>query len=331
MLVPRTLLARLQLRAKALLNHIELRLPWFSWSNLSAAYRYMQLVQTVRILRGRRGCPWDQKQTFADILPYLQEEVAEVYTAVKNIELGDPESFAHETGDLLFVVTFLVILCEEAGLFALSFPARTLVEKMIRRHPHVFSDAPNDTDSIRSQWKQIKQQELQQKQQKRPSLFRPFASVFDQLKPSMSPLTEAQQIGELVGRVGFDWPDTQSVWKKVVEEIDELHTEISLPPTPSAHISPPPSSPQQEEIHARQHEELGDLLFTLANLARHLNVDSTQSLRDACDKFRRRFQYMELQLHERHTSLESTPAESLEKLWQQAKAAESKSGGADSP
>lgn len=324
MLAPRTFLSRLKRRAFALLNHVQLRLPVFSWSTLCSAYRYAQLVQTVRILRSRRGCPWDQKQTFADMLPYLQEEVAEVYQAVRQMEQGDPVSFAQETGDLLFVVTFLVVLCEEAGLFALSLPTRSLVEKMVRRHPHVFSDAPNDLESIRIQWQQIKQQE-QQAKSKHPSSTMP--SIFDKLKPSLSILSEAQQIGETVARVGFDWPDVQEVWNKVCEEMEELRIELS--PRPGFTPSEAPNSRNTQlavsddtDRRTRQQQELGDLLFTLTNLARHLSIDSAQALRDACDKFKRRFHYIEQQLHQRQQTIESSSLETLEELWKQAKATE---------
>ncbi len=297
------MLTRLKRKATALWNLTRLRFPAPSWSMLCTLYQHAQMIQVVRILRSRHGCPWDRKQTFDSFLPYLKEEAAEVYEAARHIEERGYDSFAHEMGDLLFVMTFLIEICEEAGAFVKSLPASSLVEKMVRRHPHVFSDAPNDTKSIKETWQVIKKQEREQSP-------RPL-SIIEKVKPSLSALKEAQNIGKLVATVGFEWPSLKEVWDKVREEVDELGVELQQQMERKGKADPP--------LQKRQKEELGDLFFSLTNLARHLKIDSEQALRDASEKFRRRFRYIETSLQQEARSLEQASLEEMEELWQQAK------------
>ncbi|TNE49645.1 MAG: nucleoside triphosphate pyrophosphohydrolase [Deltaproteobacteria bacterium] len=286
-------------------NRTKLRFPIPSWSTLLTLYRYAQLIQVVRILRSRNGCPWDRKQTLEEFLPYLKEEAAEVYAAVKELEEGNADPFAHEMGDLLFVMTFIMVLCDEADLFSLSYPGQTLVEKMVRRHPHVFDVASKNLDAIREQWQRIKAEERQDK----PAP----ATVFAKLKPSLSALSEAQNIGKLVAKLGFDWPHLDQVWDKVVEEVEELRQELS------AHLSSNSNGVHDAGVQDRQQQELGDLLFALTNLARHLAIDAEQALRDASAKFRRRFRYIEKQLSKRNQTFQDTSLDEMEAIWQDAK------------
>lgn len=285
-------------------NLTKVRFPTLSWSTLLTLYRYAQLIQVVRVLRGRHGCPWDRKQTLEDFLPYLKEEAAEVYAAVRELEEGNPEPFAHEMGDLLFVMTFITILCDEASLFDMAKPAQSLVEKMIRRHPHVFDIASNDPEAIRKEWQRIKAEEKRGKPEPK--------TIFAKLKPSLSALSEAQNIGKLVAKFGFDWPTIEQVWDKVCEEVEELRHELSEHSKASNGID-------GSEIRERQKQELGDLLFALTNLARHLAIDAEQALRDASAKFRRRFRYIEQQLARRNQRLQDTPLNEMEAIWQEAK------------
>lgn len=290
------MLRTLKRKAVALLNRTRLRVPKLSWSMLVSLYRYAQLVEVVRVLRSRHGCPWDQKQTLQDMLPYLKEEAAEIYDAARYIQEGDHEPFAREIGDLLFVLTFLIEICHEVGAFVRSLPAQSLVEKLVRRHPHVFSDAPNDQQSIRETWQQIKQQE-------RSESFRP-RSILERAKPSLSALREAQNVGKAVASVGFDWPTLEQVWSKVCEEVEELRDEFFS---------------EEKGQKERQSQELGDLLFALTNLARHLQLDSETSLREATEKFRRRFSFVETTIHQQNRALEQTSLQEMEELWQEAK------------
>lgn len=252
------------------------------------------LLEVMRRLRDpERGCPWDRQQTFATIAPYTLEEAFEVADA---IERGDLGALREELGDLLFQVVFHARLAEEQGAFDFAAVARGLADKMRRRHPHVFgaaevADAADQTVA----WESHKAQERRGRGE----------GVLDGVPAALPALARAQKLGRRAARVGFDWPDAAGVLGKVAEESRELEEAMA-----SRAMAP-------EAVE----EELGDLLFTLAQLARHLEVDAEGALRRASLKFERRFRAMEARLEEAGQCPEEVGAEELERLWNEAKEA----------
>ena len=237
------------------------------------------------------GCPWDVAQTFATIAPYTLEEAFEVADA---IERGDLGALREELGDLLFQVVFHARLAEEQGAFDFATVAGGLVEKMRRRHPHVFGTAKiADADAQTVAWESHKAQERAARNE----------GVLDGVPVSLPALARAQKLGRRAARVGFDWPDPAAVLDKLAEETRELEEALAA----------------RERAPEAVEEELGDLLFTMANLARHLGVDAEGALRRASLKFERRFRAMEARL----TAAGRTPGEAgaaeLERLWNEVK------------
>ncbi len=267
-------------------------------------------------LRGPDGCPWDREQTPDSIRKYTLEETYEVLDA---IERRDWPNLAEELGDLLLQVLFYAQLASEAGHFTLADVLAGLNRKLVRRHPHVFGEeasaaagnharelAPgSQTESVLRNWQAIKQVEKMEKQA--ASLPASASGYLAAVVRGQGALGEASKLGAAAASAGFDWPDVDGLLAKVREETDEIEAELSQEQTPEAR-------------RARVHEEVGDLLFTAANLARHLKVDAEIALRDANGKFRRRFEAME-QASER--KLEECTAEELEKAWAAVKATES--------
>ena len=264
-------------------------------------------------LRGPDGCPWDREQTPDSIRKYTLEETYEVLDA---IERRDWPNLAEELGDLLLQVLFYAQLASEAGHFTLADVLAGLNRKLVRRHPHVFGEeasaaagnqarelAPgSQTESVLRNWQAIKRMEKQA-----ASLSASTSGYLAGVLRGQGALGEASKLGAAAASAGFDWPDVDGLLAKVREETDEIEAELSQEQTPEAR-------------RARVHEEVGDLLFTAANLARHLRVDAEIALRDANGKFRRRFEAME-KASER--KLEECTAEELEKAWAAVKATES--------
>ena len=252
-------------------------------------------------LRAPGGCPWDREQTFDSIMPYTLEETYEVFDAIERRawpELKD------ELGDLLLQVLFYAEMASDAGYFTLRDVAENLSEKLIRRHPHVFGDvAAADANAVLRNWEQIKREEKTSKPQpEQPS------SMMDDIPRSMPAMLEARKLGSRAAKVGFDWPSVEGLFEKLAEETAELREEL-------------PGGAQNERVE----EELGDLLFTAVNLARHLNIDPELALRKTNAKFRLRFRAMEQQAGGR-TQMEAMPAEELEQLWNRAKTDEKQPG-----
>ncbi len=274
----------------------QVRFPLFSWKNIKAAYRIAQLRQIVSILRGPEGCPWDRKQTLNSILPDLREEVMEAIIAGQHIQDDQGQHFKEELGDVLFLLLFLSQFSEEDGYFTIADATENVIRKMLRRHPHVFGlQFTNDEKEIKKNWEKIKAQERQNSPQTSEK------SILDDIPEILPALHLTQRISEKVANAGFDWENTDEVWKKVHEEIDELKEAIA------------------HQDKKQQEAELGDLLFTIVNLARHLRVDSENALLGTCHRFSQRFRYVEKLLKEEHLSLESASIETLENLWQRAK------------
>ncbi|HEY0263896.1 MAG TPA: nucleoside triphosphate pyrophosphohydrolase [Granulicella sp.] len=246
-------------------------------------------------LRAPDGCPWDREQTFDTIKRHTLEETYEVFDAIERRawpELRD------ELGDLLLQVLFYSQMAAEEGYFTIDDVARGLTEKLIRRHPHVFGDTEAaDSDAVLRNWEQIKQAEKAAAPQ-RPE------SLLGDIPRSMPAMLEAAKIGSRAAKVGFDWPDPAGLFDKLQEEIAELHAELA---------------PGPERSHAAVEEELGDLLFTAVNLARHLRVDPEMALRSTNAKFRARFVEME-RLAGSSDALKVLSPERLEELWASAKA-----------
>jgi XTP/dITP diphosphohydrolase/ATP diphosphatase len=252
-------------------------------------------------LRAPGGCPWDREQTFDSIMPYTLEETYEVFDAIERRawpELKD------ELGDLLLQVLFYAEMAEEAGYFTLRDVAENLSEKLIRRHPHVFGDvAAADANAVLRNWDQIKLEEKSVKADpEQPS------SMMDDIARSMPAMLEARKLGSRAAKIGFDWPSVEGLFEKLAEETAELREELA-------------SDAQNERVE----EELGDLLFTAVNLARHLKIDPELALRKTNAKFRRRFGAMEQEAGGR-TRLEAMSADELEHLWNRAKSSEKQTG-----
>lgn len=236
------------------------------------------LLDVVARLRGPDGCPWDRAQTLHSLREDLVEEAGEVLEA---IEHGTPEQLRDELGDALFLVVLLAQVASDDGLFDIGDVARAATDKMIRRHPHVFGDAPEAPD-----WHAMKAAERGGS-----------TSLMDGVSDGLPPLQRAHKLGRRVARVGFDWPDPSSVRKKVAEELDEL--DEAMDRRDPAHIE----------------EELGDVLFSLAQLGRHLDVPPHRALRAACRKFDRRFRGVEDHLASQGRSMEETDQDGLEAAW----------------
>jgi XTP/dITP diphosphohydrolase/ATP diphosphatase len=257
-------------------------------------------------LRGPGGCPWDHEQTFDSIKKHTLEETYEVFDAIERRAWPD---LRDELGDLLLQVLFYAQMASEAGYFTLADVAASLNAKLIRRHPHVFGDVEAaDAGAVLRNWEQIKQTEKKGAAQGEGT---PRTMLGD-IPRSMPALLEATKIGSRAAKVGFDWPDTRGLFDKLHEEIGELQAELKA---------------DLPIGHARIEEELGDLLFTAVNLARHLKVDPESALRFANAKFRQRFNTMESVAGGRE-GLEARTADELEALWSEAKRRETKDGPA---
>lgn len=240
----------------------------------------------------KTGCPWDIEQNFKTIAPYTIEEAYEVSDA---IDREDMEDLKDELGDLLLQVVFHSQMAKESGFFDFSDVAESISNKMIRRHPHVFGDQDHDTpDKVRISWEETKAEERKEKGQN--------DSALDGVALSLPALLRAEKLTKRAARVNFDWPSYKEVFEKIREEIDELEVELN-------------KGAKQHRIE----DELGDLLFCMANLSRHLELDPELTLRKANDKFSRRFKLMEESFKNEDTSLSVQSLDTMEARWQHVK------------
>lgn len=254
-----------------------------------------RLFDLVARLRAPDGCPWDREQEIGDLRAYLLEEAHEVAAA---IDTTDWDEIGSELGDLLFQVVFIVRLAEENSAFSLPEVVDRIEEKMIARHPHIFGDEELlDSTAVHRAWERRKLEEAA-----------PGSSVLGGVPDSLPNLLAAYRMTQKAAGVGFDWPDHFSVMEKIDEELAELRTEL-------AKAADPTSSPQVRD-------ELGDLLFTVANLARHLGLDPEAVLAGANAKFRRRFNRMEEDLTAKDLSLAELDLAAMERAWDAAKKAD---------
>ena len=254
------------------------------------------LAIMARLRDPERGCPWDVEQNFATIAPYTIEEAYEVADAIAR---GDMAALKDELGDLLFQVVFHARMAEEAGLFAFAEVATAIADKMERRHPHVFGDARIDSAATQTAaWEEHKAAERQTRVQAGDA-----HSVLDGVALALPALLRAVKIQGRAARIGFDWPEARPVFDKLAEEMSELRIEF-----------------EAGADRSRLEDELGDILFAAANLARKLDIDPEASLRGATAKFERRFRRVEALAAERGAG---NDLDALETLWQEAKLAES--------
>jgi MazG family protein len=263
--------------------------------------RLLAIMARLRDPQG--GCPWDLEQNFATIAPYTIEEAYEVADA---IEQGDMAALKDELGDLLLQVVFHARMAEEAGHFAFADVAAAISDKMVSRHPHVFGDHQADTpDAVKVTWEARKEAERSAKAAKANGGNGSPLSALDGVTAALPALLRAEKLQKRAARVRFDWPDARQVFDKLDEELAEIHEEIDKGGDPD-----------------RLEDEVGDLLFVVVNLARHLHVDPEAALRRTNAKFERRFRAMEASLAEAGQRAEDQSLEALEELWQEAKRAE---------
>jgi tetrapyrrole methylase family protein/MazG family protein/ATP diphosphatase len=257
-------------------------------------FRLLEIMARLRSPDG--GCPWDIEQTFATVAPYTIEEAYEVAEAIAHGDMGELKD---ELGDLLLQVVFHARMAEEEGQFDFAAVAQAICDKMIRRHPHVFGEEQVENVAHQTlRWEAIKAAERTGKGQASP------AGALDGVPLALPALTRAAKLTKRAARVGFDWPDCSDVLAKLREELGELEVEIAAGDA------------------AKAREELGDLLFVCANLARKLDVEPEEALRGANAKFVRRFGHIEARLAEQGRTPEASDLQEMDALWDEAKALE---------
>lgn len=248
---------------------------------------FMQLVGILDALRDENGCPWDKIQNEMSILDYFLEEV---YEAVDALERYDPQAFREELGDVLMEIVFFARIFKEKGEFSISDVLEGINQKMIRRHPHVFgSENVKDSRTVLEEWNRRKKTEKKR------------VSYFDGLPKNAPALLTAYQIGRLASVQGFDWEKPDDVMEKIKEEVKELEDVT------------------EAGEKARLTDEMGDILFSLANLSRHLDVNPEIALRRSNLKFIKRFQYIEGELRKQGKKITESSPEDMELLWERSK------------
>lgn len=280
-------------------------------NNQSAMEDLLDIMSKLR--NPEHGCPWDLEQSIQSLAPYTIEEVYEVVDAIERDDLVDLED---ELGDLLFQVVFYAQLANEQQAFDFSDVARAISNKLLRRHPHVFpggkvenfgKDQDLSPEQVVVNWEAIKEQERAEKRSKRGSAQEEAspASVLDDVPRALPALERARKLQKRAARNGFDWTDTAPVLAKLKEEIGELEDALSDAASPA-------------DSHRIQHE-LGDVLFSVVNLARHLDQEPESALRSANERFENRFRWIESKLQDKGGSLQNASLQELDALWDQAK------------
>ena len=260
---------------------------------------FERLLEIMTQLRGPQGCPWDREQTRISLKAYLLEEAYEVLEA---IEGGERQALEEELGDLLFQVVFHTEIARELDEFTMTELLRRLCDKMVSRHPHVFGDASVHTaGEALAQWEVIKQRQAEEAGRRR--------SVIDGVPRALPSLLRAQRLQTKAARVHFDWPHAAAAWEKVNEEVAEAARALA------------------GGDRRRIQDELGDLLFSVVNVARLSGIDAEEALGGAIEKFRRRFTEMEADLIAQGKSVGTVAHEEMERSWESAKAREHARGG----
>lgn len=250
---------------------------------------FQRLVEVMATLRGPGGCPWDREQTRESLKPFLIEETYEVLEA---LDQGDRQKLQEELGDLLLQVVFHAQVASERAEFTITDVLQTVIDKLVRRHPHVFGEHRAETaEEVLQNWERLKQEERGGVEK---------ASALDGVPKSLPALLRAQRLQDKAARVGFDWGETAAVLQKVEEELGELKGAMGK---------------EAEMVEG----EMGDLLFSLVNLARFLHLNAEETLRKCIEKFIRRFRHIEEVVAQQGKSLEESSLEEMDALWQEAK------------
>ncbi len=265
-----------------------------------AAAEFTRLCDIMATLRGPEGCPWDREQTVDSLVRYVIEEA---YELVDAIEAGDHDALREELGDYLFEAVFIAQIESEAGRFTIADALRAVADKLVRRHPHVFRRAEGEpalgtAGEVKVKWEEIKAQE-------RGGTAKP-ATVLSGVPEALPALHRAGQLGARAAAVGFDWVRPSDVMAKIREEVNELDEEVE-------------TLLRQPERTERAEEEMGDLLFAIANLSRKLGIEPESALRKANRKFARRFTAMETAIAASGRTLSALALDELEQEWQLAK------------
>ncbi|RWX75565.1 nucleoside triphosphate pyrophosphohydrolase [Neorhizobium lilium] len=277
---------------------------------MQASTDISRLIEIMAALRTPvTGCPWDLEQDFASIKPYTIEEAYEVADAIERNDMAD---LCEELGDLLLQVVFHARMAQETGEFDFGDVVQAITRKMIRRHPHVFAKSDADTPGlVKAQWDEIKAQEKRERAERRagrgvpPDADAGFLGSVHRAQPA---LMEALKLQERAAKVGFDWSEPEPILDKIEEEVRELREALA--------------SGHPEKVA----DELGDLLFAVVNIGRHVKADPEQALRGTNTKFRRRFKHIETELESEGETLEDATLARMEELWQAAKAIERQVG-----
>lgn len=257
---------------------------------LSEKIDFFTLWEIIKALRGEKGCPWDKKQTPETLKKYLLEETYEVLEA---IEKGEPREIQEELGDLLFLVLFIIYLYCEAKIFNLEELLYFTSQKMIQRHPHVFGEKKvKSAEEVVANWQKIKEKEGK------------GSSILGNIPKSLPALQRAYRLGERASKVGFDWEKPEEVLCKLEEEIKEIKEILNT------------------FSNEKLKEEIGDLLFTVANFSRKLNLNPEEALKVALDKFEKRFKLLENEVKKRNLKWESLSIKELDTIWEEIKAKE---------
>lgn len=292
----------------------------------TASKSFGSFVDTIAALRRPDGCPWDREQTHASIASNMLEEA---YEAVDTIEKGDTDHLREELGDVLLQVVLQSQIAADAGEFTIDDVCKEVDAKIIRRHPHVFGEAQaGDANSVIDMWDRIKLAEREQaaatndvmgSTAKSASPIKP-PSVLESVPVSFPALMQAQKISRKAVAAGFEWDSVEQVWEKVHEEAKELRTAYDRAPK-SENGKMLKNTPEFHEAEL----EMGDVLFSLVNVARKMGIDAEGALRATCTKFRKRWELMEAAALEQGVRLEDLPMNEMQALWDRAKAAEAPS------
>ena len=251
-----------------------------------------QLVQLMTTLRGAQGCPWDRKQSLQTLKPFVIEESYEVVDA---IDRNDRADLVEELGDFLLQAVFIAEIAREEGWFDIYDAVTAIHDKLVRRHPHVFGDVEAETaEKVLVNWEKLKNEERKAENK----------SVLAGVPQSLPALLRASRLTEKAARVGFDWRRTEDVFAKIDEEIAEVHEAI------------------RSGDGTKVHDEIGDLLFTVANIARKLDVNAEEALQSTNRKFTRRFETMERSVREKGQNLDQLTLEEMDALWDESKSSE---------
>ena len=255
--------------------------------NKQAAINFDELIEVLRRLRAPDGCSWDREQTSESLVPYLLEETYEIIEAIED---GDIKTLKEELGDLTLHILFQAELAREAGQFEIADSIKHISEKLIRRHPKVFDPQNGNQDSdLNMSWEKAKQKEKKRK------------NLLDGVPKKLPALNRARRIQEKAANVGFDWKDVQPIWEKVEEELEELREVVD------------------EKNPAKIKDEMGDVLFSIVNLSRFLNINAESALRMAISKFEMRFAKVEKELKKRRKEFSDSNLEEMDEIWNRVK------------